>query len=336
MSTNLVSQLTQEQREIFKTMPKPWQQKTMRALQIRKDQVTGNVMGCYELGEICRDFTNDERNYGEEAVPNLATVMGEDPNNLWQFRQFVSVYKRAEVERLLERSFASGKPLTFSHFDALASLTGKNAEKYRKELENSCIQESLPVTELRERVQRKMGGKRSQGGRPPLKPRSILAGVGQLNKSYEQYHNRWPGWQEVVFQGVAKAGPDQINEELVKHLESGRENQAHLRQEVDESIKQLDAALARAKQVLKTRKAGGDVAPATPAASAPVTASGNGATKKTVKAKPAAGVKLGPNGRPLVKKLVKKKVRRPVSQGKDNTASRVANARARGRQTQSA
>jgi len=247
--------LTREQKAIFEAMPKAWQTETKQAMAIQASIVRTGVMGRYDLGEIVAKFTKNEANYGEEAVPNLAAVLDEDPNNLWQYRQFVGSYKRSEVEALLERSRKAGYRMTWSHFDALSGIAGSKALVIRKTLEQACLVDRLTVVELRDRVQKKMGGKRSQGGRPAMKPRSILAGIGQMNKLAEQYENRWGGWEEVVFDGMTTAGVDQVNQDLLQSLEGGRAAQEHLRELAATAVAAYDSAIARATSVIGEQSA---------------------------------------------------------------------------------
>lgn len=270
--------LTREQKAIFDAMPKLWQAETRRAIAVQVNIVKTGVIGRYELGEIVAKFTNNEANYGEEAVPSLAAVLDEDPNNLWQYRQFVGSYTRSEVEALLERSQRAGYRLTWSHFDALSGIAGAKAGIIRKNLEKACLVERLTVVELRSRIQTKLGGKRSGGGRKPSKPRSISAGVGEMTKLAEQFDTRWQGWEEVVFEGVQNAGADQFNPDLLRTLEEGKKAQEHLRDRAATAVAEYDKAILRAKKVVG--KAANTEPVASPAASGHVA---NGSGKKLVR-----------------------------------------------------
>lgn len=303
MATALAA-LTREQKEVFQSMPKAWQAATKKAIGIQQNLLKTGIMGRYELGEIVRDFTKDERSYGEEAVPNLAVVLDEDPNNLWQYRQFVGTYTRNQVEALLGKAAKAGYKLTWSHLDALSGIAGTKATAVRKQLEQACIVERLNVAELRAKIQKKKGGKTSQGGRKPNKPRNILQGVGQMEKAFDTYANKWNGWAEVIWDGVANAGPDQITEETVEQLEEGKKSQEQLAQWAQEAVENYESAIERAKAVLAKKKA-----KAASAAAKPTT---NGAPKKKAAAKGATAT------RGAKKKAAKKK---------GSVSDRVANAR---------
>lgn len=326
--TTAVVALTREQKEIFDAMPKAWQAETKHAIAIQTNIVKTGVMGRYDLGEIVAKFTKNEANYGEEAVPNLAAVLDEDPNNLWQYRQFVGNYKRSEVEALLERSRKAGYRLTWSHFDALSGIAGSKAVVIRKNLEKACLVERLTVVELRSRIQKKMGGKRSAGGRKPLKPRSISAGVGQMTKIVEQFDNRWEGWEEVVFEGVKNAGADQIDQDLVRTLEEGKKAQEHLRDRAAAAVTEYDKAIERAKKVVS--KAANAEPAATPAAAAATNGNGKKVVKKLVrKVKGEPGTVQGTPPGVVKKKVVRRLVRKDAAAANGSVADRVQNARAK-------
>lgn len=311
--------LTREQKEIFEAMPKAWQAETKRAVEIQSKITQTGVMGRYELGEIVAKFTKNEANYGEEAVPNLAAVLGEDPNNLWQYRQFAGTYSRSEVEALLERAAKIGYRLTWSHLDALSGVAGKQAVVIRKNMEKACFVERLTVVDLRARIQKKMGGKRSAGGRKPNKPRSIAAGVGQMVKVAEQFDSRWEGWEEVVFEGVMNAGADQIDPDLVRTLEEGKKAQEHLRDRAITAIGEYEKAIERARAVLKNAKSGEEPTP-TPTA-------GEKVVKRVVRkvVKPGVTTKVG-TAPGVTKKVVRKIVKKPV-EANGSVADRVQTAR---------
>jgi hypothetical protein len=312
--------LTREQKEVFDSMPKAWQAETKRAVEIQSKITQTGVMGRYDLGEIVAKFTKNEANYGEEAVPNLASVLGEDPNNLWQYRQFAGTYSRREVEALLERATKAGYRLTWSHFDALSGVAGKQAVVIRKNMEKACFVERLNVVDLRARIQKKMGGKRSAGGRKPNRPRSIAAGIGQMVKVAEQFDSRWEGWEEVVFEGVMNAGADQIDPDLIRTLEEGKKAQEHLRDRATAAVGEYDKALERARTVLKNVKAGEEPAP-TPTAGKKVVKK---VVRKIVK-KPAANGHA--NGAAPGTKVVKKIIRKVPAAANGSVADRVQTAR---------
>jgi hypothetical protein len=304
--------LTREQKEVWDSMPKAWQQEAKKASDIQSNIVNTGILGRYDLGDIVARFTKNEANYGEEAVPNLALILGEEANALWQYRQFVGTYTRGQVEALMERARKANYRLTWSHFDALSGLTGGKAANTRKVLEKACLVERLTVTDLRAKIQKKLGGKRSSGGRPIMKPRSIAAGIGQMNKIAEQYTNRWEGWDEVVFDGIEKAGADQIDADIVRSLEEGRKAQVDLKTSAEKAITEYDKAIERAKKVLKEKPA--EPAP-TPAAAK--NGHANGATNGA-----APGVRK--------KKVLKRIVKRPAGEAgaAPSVKDRVANARA--------
>lgn len=309
MSTAITA-LSREQKEVFDSMPKAWQAKATRAIDMRRKGHERDVWEAYELGEIVASFTENERNYGEAAVPNLGIVMDERVGLLWACRQFVGTYNKAEVTKLLERSLRGGKLISFSHFDKLSGLEGKNAVKVRKELESAIITERLSVDDLAKRIQRKMGGKRSSGGRAPNKPKSINSGISQMVEAATKYENRFVGWEEVVFTGIAQAGADQINADLVRHLEEGKKASEVLKDRAEVAIANYDKALTRARSVLENQKT---------AASVHGT-NGNGTVgKKKVKKKKAAAADVVAEA---PKKKVVKKVKKKV--GKRSVADRIA------------
>lgn len=242
--------VTREQQAVFESMSTALRSQAKRGYAIRRGITTTDVLGRYDLGVIVTESISDEAKYGERAVASLAEFWGEDPNALWQYRQFAGAYSREQVEALLDKASTANYRLTWSHFDALSSVSGTRAVSTRRSLEKQCFQEKLTSHELRAKVQEQAGGPQSSGGRPVSKPRSILAGIGEMNKVAKQYHKRTEGWREVVFAGLAEAGPDQVTADLLLKMQEGLETQKQLLADTADSVQNYEDAVARINEIL--------------------------------------------------------------------------------------
>lgn len=272
---------------------------------------TVSLIHRHQVGKIVDTLLLEPSKFGDAVIHKIASYLGGawSSDELYQCRSFAVTYTVAEIERLLKRPMLGGGRITWTHLSGLCRLTN---DVVRKDIQEQIFVRGTSAKEFRRELQEKLGRK-GKGGRRPIPPKSIAAGLSQMNRFAGEAKMRESGWSKSIFSAVKTAGPDQITPELRTALQDSRNLQTQLQADVAILIEQLDIAIERADTVLSKK-----IAP-------PVEKAGNGSAKKK-KSKSANTVDATAahttNGSAKKKKLVK-----PAA-----VEDRIAKARRRERQ----
>lgn len=252
-STDLAAMMNKDQLSVYETMPKAWKERADKALSLRDQLVEANIMTRHALGEIVRELVGDERRYGESAVPNLAIVLGERANFLWECRQFAMTYSSDRIEQLMLSCQGSGWKLSWSHFERLSSedLDAKT----RRELELVTVRRRLSVSELVALIQQKKGKRgNNKAGRAPLPPRNPLMGMEQMSKSSIAFLNRTAIWDTGIFEALENAGADQLDVGVLQQMEDAKQNQYNLAKQALANAERYAKAIGKVKKKIQSKK----------------------------------------------------------------------------------
>jgi len=242
--------LTTEQKKLFQMMPKPLQAMAAKMKRATDEIVSHEVLGKYGLGEEVRRVTNNERKYGEAAVPTLAAFLGEHPNVLWDCQRFCNAYTRTEVERMIRRVGAGGQRITFGHLRVLSGLEGTDALKKRVRLEKAILEEGLSVRALEKAVQAILGSRTTSAtpGRNVRVAKDVLSGLADMTTNTKKLVNRVPSWEKGVF--VRVAAGDGVTKKTVTQLEASKKVMDDSIAKLEGVSSQLDKAISQAKKEL--------------------------------------------------------------------------------------
>lgn len=252
------------------------------------------VMGRHRIGQRVSAVIGSERTYGEGAVETLAAALNCTPSALYEYRRIAESYTTEEIKRMLALRTAGGNCLSYNHFNLISPTEGAE----RKALITRIIEEDLSVDQLALIIQDKHGGKRSRGGRKPQSPKTISAGLHQLNKFSEDVGKRMGIWDVAIFDRMVKGPSDDLDEKLLKSVHNTQTELQTLLSNVNVMMDKLHKAEQRVRKVVQ-----GDTS-----------SSSNGRTRqapRTVKKK-------------VLKKAVKRKIPKKVVKEKVARKGRVS------------
>jgi CheY-like chemotaxis protein len=111
----------------------------------------------YDIGRIVAELKARPDAYGHGAVSVAAAALGEDIPSLYRYARVAERWTREELDALLARTMRDGRPLSWSHLVALASV--QPGEAYARLVERT-LGECLSVRELDEAVDQARAGAR--------------------------------------------------------------------------------------------------------------------------------------------------------------------------------
>jgi hypothetical protein len=100
--------------------------------------------------------------YGQRVVAELARELDVGPDLVRKVMRFAALFSAEAATELSETHLTGGTKLTWSHVRHLLEV---NAAAERQELLDMTVQHAWPSAQLAAEIQRRRGGKRSQGGR---------------------------------------------------------------------------------------------------------------------------------------------------------------------------
>lgn len=210
------------------------------------------IMGRWRIGCHAAKVTGGERKYGEHAIESLSKALGGiiTEQHLWECRRLSAAFTEANLKNILGRVLKGGGKITYSHLKHLAELK----PKMKTELLTRVFKEGLSSHELLEVVQKKMGGKRSSGGRKVQPPRTVNSGLQQITKFSGEVHKRLTIWEKAVFTKIRTGPPDDINKDTVKTITSTRKAVEQMISDGNALLASLAASETRVTSVLEKRK----------------------------------------------------------------------------------
>lgn len=213
-----------------------------------------NIIGCYRIGKYVADVMGDERRYGERAMDTLAEALGPHVSEakLWDCRRLATNFSEAQLTKLLKQTLPSGGKISYSHLVLLAGLKPDD----RKTMTHRVFKEDLSYDELTAIVQKKLG-RRSSGGRKPKEPKTVAAGLRQIDKFTGEIHKRIELWDKSIFQRLSEVSPDEINDDLLGEITASEASVSSLLHDAELLSKKFAEIKSRASKILgKVEKRG--------------------------------------------------------------------------------
>jgi hypothetical protein len=187
---------------------------------IEKDveQTKSNMDFYYWLGDRVRAIQNaSDDKYGPTPIQKLVEAWSVGGDLLYKALDFVETYSREQFDALRE----SG--IRWTHVKTLLSITDQST---RESLTQRIVEEGLSTRELTAAVRRlnaDAGSTRQGGGRPPMRPRTITAGLDQITSVSDTWITRnqsvWSDGDESVLASLETMPPAEYTDELAAQLD---------------------------------------------------------------------------------------------------------------------
>ena len=123
----------------------------------------------HRIGKLAIEIDKDDQRYGKKAVSSLENLLGMGRDYLRNAQLFAERYDTAHLEELIVTRNRNGDPLVWSHVVELIRIPNL---KEMFSLQKRTAENNWTAADLRRQIQASRGGKKSKGGRPPLKPAS--------------------------------------------------------------------------------------------------------------------------------------------------------------------
>ena len=251
----------------------------------------GNILARWEIGDKVNKALGDGDKYGEQAAEKLAGALSIDVQELYHCRQFVMTYDKAEVQKILEKTTASGRSITWSHLNGLCRVP---KDSLREALLAKVFSNSLTVRELMSEIQKKLGKRgNNTNGRPRIGPKSPKAALLMVSKQTQTdadiISNTMPQFDKIIDEPAEYA-----DDSFMAELEEALSNVRTTHKAYGELTRRLEAVEAAASKSLRMRKnkAAGDKLSASATKRAAAAEVLNGKKKKKLKLKPKLKPKL--------------------------------------------
>ncbi|MCH7725986.1 MAG: hypothetical protein IH991_05825 [Planctomycetes bacterium] len=166
------------------------------------------------------------RRYGEGRMTAITTALRKSDNfanNLWEYRDFSTTYDRGEVRQLCKEASTGGFRLTWTHVKHLLSLD----DSERIGFQHDCINAEWSSKELHRAI-KEYRGRKSAGGKPFDRPKTLDAGLRQIiyesNTWIRRHRQVWfDADRPVIDQTNEQENPEQIPELLGEAIECWEE-----------------------------------------------------------------------------------------------------------------
>lgn len=220
-----------------------------------------DIMTRWEIGEIVREVTNNERKYGKGIVEQLAKALGGEnsQNELYQYRLLANTYTKEHLERLINRPMFNGNQIAWSHLRLLISIDRDTpSSEVRAEMTELLYTEHMTAATLADRIRKRLAGE--NGDVAPLHPKSPAAAMQQADKYCQAVVSRVPVWEESIFKRVMETPPDQISPKMLEQLEAFAKNTQESSEVLLQTSKKAADALERLKRVASKSETAAPVA----------------------------------------------------------------------------
>lgn len=218
------------------------------------DSREANLRFYHKLGSICREVKEDPETYDRKGYRLLEQALYTQKRTLRKARQFAELYDEAQLNGLIAMVHENtGYRIHWGH---LTYLLGLNTEKQREDWAQKAVRNLWDPPALHAAIKKRFGDRGVGGGRPHQLPATTHMQIRQMmevSRNFVNKRNLWNGDDENVFANVANEAPDEIVELDLDNLEATK---AHLRTIATEARAmetQIDACIARVKDVFKQR-----------------------------------------------------------------------------------
>ena len=268
-------------------------------------EAKGSIILWYDMGLEIAGALKDTKHYGTNAVEQMAEYESVTPAFLYNMRNVTIAFTRAQITALIERKTATGKHLCFNHISRLANV---NKVADRNKLIEDVYTQDMSIAQLESEISAKYAKKMvgHSTGRPPEKPKSLMAGVQDIYKRTHELNGRKKIWNDAVFDVIDELEPDRVTPVLLNKLVQAEVETANLVDHLSKARARIGENIERLKRVLG--QSGTPELPEVPAAKPVAKPAVTKAAAKPVAAKPVTK----PAAKPVVAKPVVKRTPKPL------------------------
>lgn len=217
----------------------------------------GRVLGAYNIGALLLPIKSNERDYGSNAVQQLADYhnISGGADALYRLMTFAETFDKEFVMAETRKPMANGTHMTVSHWVMLTRLSERSkVDKMLKRI----FAESMSASDLEVEIRSGAAGSTKNvraGGRKPNVPTNPVVGL-QRTISLAVKFTRWDEWAaQSVCSAIDKMPADSVTEALQEKLEATLASVQEANTTAESMVKTLQANLARVKNVLSHRTA---------------------------------------------------------------------------------
>jgi hypothetical protein len=245
------NQMIIDRREVYDDMTPELKKMAHEIRSMLARETESSLLIHFDIGVMIRQAVEEEGAYGVKAVEQLAAFFGRDPSWLYAHRDVARVFDRKQIEELAQREMANGGHLESGHVLMLSRVKGRED---RKEMMKLTFAQSLSIRQLGDQI----GGAvldhgRGYGGRKPVPPKSLLAGLNQVVTAAEAILKRVPIWAASVRQGAVDLEPAKFDDLLQQMVNKAATAVRQLAEQLPAIQAALDEVLKRSKKVLAAR-----------------------------------------------------------------------------------
>lgn len=176
--------------------------KKVKTLLARADH--NDVLARYEVSVILKNVMADAK-YGENAIAKMQSEIGLKKQSLYRIARVAQAWPEVEFSELANRVNKNEWPLSWSHFELLASI-----DESRNQMVERALAESLTVAELAAAIKPTASVLVAEG-MPPMKPEPQLAA--ELERWVEDFEQKTVTWgdrlrvdAEIAMKDMDEAG----------------------------------------------------------------------------------------------------------------------------------
>lgn len=204
MAQMSVAEFRETQERYRSEMSAPEKEVLYKCTEKRDKGRYASVLSAYDIGSTVQKAYEKLSN-PEEAISRIAVCLGLQNSNdpdaerdyLLQLRGVASCWQRTEIITLVNRAAELNTRLTITHLIKLKAITN---EKERNKMAMKVVEEGWSVSNIADNMDKKLVEKNKPLGRRPAKPKTKLAAVQQLLKTFTTVRNKFDNWHEILLE----------------------------------------------------------------------------------------------------------------------------------------
>ena len=234
--------LEREKARLFEKMSKDLQNVASEFEKLDNRLNSNAIRIAHSKGQTVSRVIDQAARFGSSAVEELAHYLCQSPQHLYRLRNFSETFSICEIEELLDSRIYPGQRLTLSHFLLLTNIQSFNE---RSKLTSLAIKKHWSVKDLELEVASRTTNPPRNGGRKPARPKSVPAGVQQIQKTIQSTNNRVDIWLEEVFDKVDNLSPAEFTETMNSDLVDIKTKLLDLNDNTTVLLTRIETALER-------------------------------------------------------------------------------------------
>jgi hypothetical protein len=191
-----------------------------RLLDLDKKTKHSELVARYDQGAIVAKMMDDENQYGKRLIPNLSVVLRYAESDLYILHRVPRNWSKKDFKEIIAREGKDGFRITWKHFAALVQVDN---ERRRNSLLNLIFKRGWSAKEVVEHIADDRGGKTSQGGRPPERPKDVKSGLTQLTSKVEPINKRYEIWEVDVLDKIIDMPGDDYDPTLLRKAKEAQQ-----------------------------------------------------------------------------------------------------------------